>query len=596
MIEYPGLKKKLKICDEPRKPRLEECQDGLMEAIVQLATHGSGADARRRTEKMRTIKTLDEMTAELNSMGYILSRSALYERLLPKNSRTIQGKRHVITVPVKLIKAQNDQHHRHMDTEFCTASIKALEEVTALLGKEEVTFLSQDAKARVPIGITAANKQAPLVMHLEYQVRLPDHDFVKAPRHKLIPDVYAGIDLKASRSDIGNPKSVGYSGPTFIAIRSAKHSESSAYSHLEDLYTLSTLPEFKDIMLTSDGVHKPVRVIICDGGPDENPRYSKTIECAIEQFQEHNLDALFIATNAPGRSAFNRVERRMAPLSRELSGVLLKHDQFGSHLDSQGRTIDEKLEADNFEHAGMTLADLWSSMVIDEYPVKAEYIKSAQHAEPEKHSQEWQNIHVRESQYMLQIVKCKNIECCSAERSSYFLFNEDRFLPGPLPLRQTKDNGVMVSIKDPMAKYPSMFVRKAMTKAILPRSAAKYPSGLPYDFACPSLQDKLPSRTCKNCGLYFASIKSLKSHNRTCTDRGEKGKSERSVSQYIRPVRVAARRQRELMCIVSYLESEDIEWHDEDDVQFDGNIPERDVISGTPMMPIDGLEAPWADA
>ena len=93
----------------------------------------------------------------------------------------IQGKRHVITVPVKLIKAQNDQHHRHMDTEFCTASINALEEITALLGNEEVTFLSQDAKARVPIGITAANKQAPLVMHLEYQVRLPDHDFVKAP-------------------------------------------------------------------------------------------------------------------------------------------------------------------------------------------------------------------------------------------------------------------------------------------------------------------------------------------------------------------------------------------------------------------------------
>ena len=154
----------------------------------------------------------------------------------------------------------------------------------------------------------------------------------------------------------------------------------------------------------------------------------------------------------------------------------------------------------------------------------------------------------------------------------------------------------MVSINDPMAKYPSMFVRKAMTKAILPRSATKYSSGLPYDFACPSLQDKLPSRTCKKCGHYFASMKSLKSHNSTCTARGRKGKSEGSVSQYIRPVRVAARRQREIMCIIRYLESKDNEWHDEDDVQFDGNIPERDVISETSMMPIDGLEAPWADA
>ena len=60
-------------------------------------------------------KTLNKITAELNSMGYILSRSALYECLLPKNSRTILGKRHVKTVPVKLIKAQNNQHQRHMD-------------------------------------------------------------------------------------------------------------------------------------------------------------------------------------------------------------------------------------------------------------------------------------------------------------------------------------------------------------------------------------------------------------------------------------------------------------------------------------------------
>ena len=71
--------------------------------------------------------------------------------------------------------------------------------------------------------------------------------------------------------------------------------------------TLSTIPEFEDIMLTSDQLYKPVRIITCDGGPDENPRYQKTIECAIDQFIECDLDALFIATNAPGRSAFNRV-------------------------------------------------------------------------------------------------------------------------------------------------------------------------------------------------------------------------------------------------------------------------------------------------
>ncbi|CAH2021635.1 unnamed protein product [Acanthoscelides obtectus] len=46
-------------------------------------------------------------------------------------------------------------------------------------------------------------------------------------------------------------------------------------------------------------------------------------------------------TNAPGRSAYNRIERRMAPLSRELANLILPHDHFGSHLDERGVRIDE---------------------------------------------------------------------------------------------------------------------------------------------------------------------------------------------------------------------------------------------------------------
>ena len=65
-----------------------------------------------------------------------------------------------------------------------------------------------------------------------------------------------------------------------------------------------------------------------------------------------HLDAFFLVINAPGRSAFNRVERRMALLSKELSGVLLEHEHFESHLDDRGNTIDPQLELKNFEHAG----------------------------------------------------------------------------------------------------------------------------------------------------------------------------------------------------------------------------------------------------
>ncbi|CAB3257919.1 unnamed protein product [Arctia plantaginis] len=95
--------------------------------------------------------------------------------------------------------------------------------------------------------------------------------------------------------------------------------------------------------MTESNTVKPVIIIFVDGGPDENPRYSKVKNFAIQHFKNYNLDALFIATNAPERSANNRVEHRMAPLSKRLAGVILPHEHFGSHLDDNGMTTDVQL-------------------------------------------------------------------------------------------------------------------------------------------------------------------------------------------------------------------------------------------------------------
>ena len=101
-----------------------------------------------------------------------------------------------------------------------------------------------------------------------------------------------------------------------------KHlSGSNPYHHLHDLKKIRMIPEFEPL-LYCNGIQKPVLIITVDGGPDENPRYEKTIACAVDLFCSSELDALFLATNAPGRSAFNRIERLMAPLSRELAGVI----------------------------------------------------------------------------------------------------------------------------------------------------------------------------------------------------------------------------------------------------------------------------------
>lgn len=72
-----------------------------------------------------------------------------------------------------------------------------------------------------------------------------------------------------------------------------------------------------------NGIVKPVLALSVDESPDENPWYLPLIRYAVQNFREYAMDALFVFTNAPGRSAFNRVERRMSPLSKELSGVIL---------------------------------------------------------------------------------------------------------------------------------------------------------------------------------------------------------------------------------------------------------------------------------
>lgn len=401
--ELLGLTTKVTVQDLPGRPRLEDEQPELLETIARIAMFGASAADRRRHESLRSCKTLKDLHKELEGLGFEISKTATYYRLLYKNRSTVEGKRHVKTVPVKLCRAQSDVHKDHQDQQFCKNTIRDLEIIASILGPEKTAFISSDDKARVPIGLTAAKVQAPLLMHMEYRVGLPDHDFVIAGKHKLIPSVYAGVKIEENM--MGDPSAVTYSGPTFIAIRSAKHASSTAATHGNDYHGLFNVAAFDNFLKMNDQHTKPVMIITSDGGPDENPRFPKVISQAISIFKTHDLDALFWATNAPSRSAFNRVERRMAPLSRELAGIILPHDKFGTHLNGSGKTVNLELEKNNFRFAGETLATIWENVIIDGYPVVAEYIDPDEQFEecwaPPNH--EWYLQHVRESQYCLQV-------------------------------------------------------------------------------------------------------------------------------------------------------------------------------------------------
>ena len=168
--DIPELKTKLGIRSSIGKPRIEYDQPHLLSAIIDLALHGSAAHERRRDDTIRTVKTLDDLVDKLrDDYGFNLSRSATYLRLLPRKFNSIQGRRHVHTAPVKLIRSSNDMHKQHSDTRFAMTTINHIDELASLIGPNEVTYISRDDKARIPIGLTDAKNQGPLLMHMEYR-------------------------------------------------------------------------------------------------------------------------------------------------------------------------------------------------------------------------------------------------------------------------------------------------------------------------------------------------------------------------------------------------------------------------------------------
>ena len=68
----------------------------------------------------------------------------------------------------------------------------------------------------------------------------------------------------------------------------------------------------------------------------------------------------------------------MTPLSKTMSGILLSHEMFETHLDSSRKTIGTNLEKRYFKTAGEILAKVWEEIVLDNFPVVANMSKMLQ--------------------------------------------------------------------------------------------------------------------------------------------------------------------------------------------------------------------------
>lgn len=159
--------------------------------------------------------------------------------------------------------------------------------------------------------------------------------------------------------------------------------------------------------------------------------------------------------------------------------MILQHDHFGTYLDDQGRTIDDEKEKENLKFAGQTLAEIWSDVIIDSFPVVAKYVDpdsewGLKFERLVSKDETWFANHVQTSQYCTQIVKCFDESCCSKLRSSYFSLIPGRFLSPPISLIQSEINGFKApegSESETNHKFAPLFISKNLNlDRILPRS------------------------------------------------------------------------------------------------------------------------------
>ena len=129
---------------------------------------------------------------------------------------------------------------------------------------------------------------------------------------------------------------------------------------------------------------------------------------------------------------------------------------------------------------------------------------------------------------------------------------------------------------------------------------------IPYDFHCPSVQSQLYDRTCLECGLYHASIKSLTKHCKIihkCQPKQieEKKKASRKLVQAKKIIsKRESNNEEELLCIIKYKNAatEDIEWVDieyVDTAHLEESMNEDDAAMPIIDSVSDWITTPWTE-
>ncbi|CAF2145043.1 unnamed protein product [Rotaria magnacalcarata] len=534
----------------------------LLHTIEEIARLGGVSDANHRLPNNKPCTSLDDLRDKIKERGYEIRRSSAFYRLIPAGAFSEDGKKHVTSSAVRLRKVQAIEQLKHEDCHFVSGTLQYIKDLAGTFGNDCVFYLVQDNKASIRIGRSAARGSAPLIMRLDYQISTANSTPIPASvRHQFKPIVYASCILDENGT-------ITNAGPTYIAVRSAKHDQTIINCEETDFDRVVKLKEFERTARNHVGEIKPIIIMNVDSiNPMDFTRFRKTLNLSIKKFKKYNLDAFILVTQAPGQTAFNIVERRLALLSHDLSGLVLPDNFFGTHLNISGLTVDAELEKMNFKKTGDVLAEVWNMNMIDGHQVVTEYIdppastndmvrfidtkftldyiideicdedeeiplhQRIEHSRPAFYpdptmdtkpqpvydiDEYWCATHVFQTQYTIQIIRCTKPECCGPWRSNYIQVFPHRFLPPPVPfnrssqgVRLEKIESTLANLK-PISPYYGTLFQRIQFHGIVMRGTQN--QLIPFDAYCPSVQSKLDSRRCTICKQYIPSATRLRDH------------------------------------------------------------------------------------
>jgi hypothetical protein len=130
-------------------------------------------------------------------------------------------------------------------------------------------------------------------------------------------------------------------------------------------------------------------------------------------------------------------------------------------------------------------------------------------------TEDWKRKHVLQSQYLLQIVKCADTNCCKPVRTNLREFLRDQFLPAPIPVIKSTKGLRLGRVEERDSHFQDLSSRLACGFLL------DFPVKC-FDTFCPSAQKKIhdPAQSCVECGAYFVTKIALKMHKKVHNSTG----------------------------------------------------------------------------